>query len=84
VSINAATKALGVGAGKAADLQHHMTVSSRIVQEARSSKIVVKKLQYDLFQFKHMSWLLDFVIVLETVKTVLRKKGLLRESRKAQ
>lgn len=35
----------------------------------------VEKLQYDLFYIKHMSWLLDFVIVFETIKTVLVRKG---------
>jgi sugar transferase (PEP-CTERM system associated) len=35
----------------------------------------VEKLQYDLFYIKHMSWVLDLLIVLETVKTVLVKKG---------
>jgi sugar transferase (PEP-CTERM system associated) len=35
----------------------------------------VEKLQYDLFYIKHMSWVLDLLIVLETVKTVLVRKG---------
>lgn len=35
----------------------------------------VEKLQYDLFYIKNMSWMLDSLIILETVKTVLVKKG---------
>jgi sugar transferase (PEP-CTERM system associated) len=35
----------------------------------------VEKLQYDLFYIKNMSWVLDALIMLETVKTVLVKKG---------
>jgi sugar transferase (PEP-CTERM system associated) len=35
----------------------------------------VEKLQYDLFYIKNMSWILDVLIVFETVKTVLVKKG---------
>jgi lipopolysaccharide/colanic/teichoic acid biosynthesis glycosyltransferase len=35
----------------------------------------VEKLQYDLFYIKHMSWLLDCLIVFDTVKTVLFRKG---------
>jgi len=35
----------------------------------------VEKLQYDLFYIKHMSWLLDTVIVFETIKTVLVRRG---------
>lgn len=35
----------------------------------------VEKLQYDLFYIKHMSWLLDSIIVFETVKTVLVRRG---------
>jgi exopolysaccharide biosynthesis polyprenyl glycosylphosphotransferase len=35
----------------------------------------VEKLQYDLFYIKNMSWMLDALIVLETVKTVLVRKG---------
>lgn len=35
----------------------------------------VEKLQYDLFYIKHMSWLLDFLIAFETIKTVLVRKG---------
>lgn len=34
-----------------------------------------EKLQYDLFYIKHMSFPLDFYIVLETVKTVLVRRG---------
>ncbi|MBZ5538256.1 MAG: TIGR03013 family PEP-CTERM/XrtA system glycosyltransferase [Acidobacteriia bacterium] len=40
-----------------------------------SVRDAVEKLQYDLFYIKHMSWLLDFVIVFETVKTVLVRRG---------
>ena len=35
----------------------------------------VEKLQYDLFYIKNMSWVLDSLIMLETIKTVLVKKG---------
>jgi sugar transferase (PEP-CTERM system associated) len=35
----------------------------------------VEKLQYDLFYIKNMSWILDVLIVFETIKTVLVKKG---------
>lgn len=35
----------------------------------------VEKLQYDLFYIKNMSWVLDVLIVLETIKTVLVEKG---------
>jgi sugar transferase (PEP-CTERM system associated) len=35
----------------------------------------VEKLQYDLFYIKNMSWVLDGLIILETIKTVLVKKG---------
>jgi sugar transferase (PEP-CTERM system associated) len=35
----------------------------------------VQKLQYDLFYIKNMSWVLDGLIMLETIKTVLVKKG---------
>ena len=35
----------------------------------------VEKLQYDLFYIKNMSWMLDSLIILETIKTVLVKKG---------
>jgi sugar transferase (PEP-CTERM system associated) len=35
----------------------------------------VEKLQYDLFYIKNMSWVLDGLIMLETIKTVLVKKG---------
>ncbi|MBZ5495985.1 MAG: TIGR03013 family PEP-CTERM/XrtA system glycosyltransferase [Acidobacteriia bacterium] len=35
----------------------------------------VEKLQYDLFYIKHMSWLLDSVIIFETIKTVLVNRG---------
>jgi sugar transferase (PEP-CTERM system associated) len=35
----------------------------------------IEKLQYDLFYIKNMSWVLDSLIILETVKMVLVKKG---------
>lgn len=35
----------------------------------------VEKLQYDLFYIKNMSGLLDFVILFNTAKTVLVRKG---------
>jgi sugar transferase (PEP-CTERM system associated) len=41
----------------------------------RSVTDAVEKLQYDLFYIKHMSWLLDALIALETIKTVLVRRG---------
>lgn len=35
----------------------------------------VEKLQFDLFYIKHMSWLFDLVIILQTIKTVLVREG---------
>jgi sugar transferase (PEP-CTERM system associated) len=35
----------------------------------------IEKLQYDLFYIKNMSWILDALIMLQTVKTVLVKEG---------
>ena len=35
----------------------------------------IEKLQYDLFYIKNMSWVLDSLIILETIKTVLVRKG---------
>jgi len=35
----------------------------------------IEKLQYDLFYIKNMSWLLDVVILIDTAKTVLVRKG---------
>jgi sugar transferase (PEP-CTERM system associated) len=35
----------------------------------------VEKLQYDLFYIKNISWVLDGLIMIETIKTVLVKKG---------
>ena len=40
-----------------------------------SVRDAVEKLQYDLFYIKHMSWLLDSLIVFETIKTVLVRRG---------
>jgi sugar transferase (PEP-CTERM system associated) len=42
---------------------------------ANTLEHTVEKLQYDLFYIKNMSWVLDGLIVLETIKTVLVKKG---------
>ncbi len=42
---------------------------------ANSMDHTVEKLQYDLFYIKNMSWVLDSLIILETVKTVLVEKG---------
>ena len=42
---------------------------------ASSLDHTVEKLQYDLFYIKNMSWILDGLIILETVKTVLVKEG---------
>ena len=35
----------------------------------------VEKLQYDLFYIKNLSWLLDLIIIFDTAKTVLVRKG---------
>ena len=35
----------------------------------------IQKLQYDLFYIKNMSWVLDALIILETIKTVLVRRG---------
>jgi sugar transferase (PEP-CTERM system associated) len=42
---------------------------------ANTMEHTVQKLQYDLFYIKNMSWVLDSLILLETVKTVLVRKG---------
>jgi sugar transferase (PEP-CTERM system associated) len=42
---------------------------------ANTLEHTVEKLQYDLFYVKNMSTVLDALIVLETIKTVLMKKG---------
>jgi sugar transferase (PEP-CTERM system associated) len=42
---------------------------------ANSTEHTVEKLQYDLFYIKNMSWVLDALIIFETIKTVLVKKG---------
>jgi sugar transferase (PEP-CTERM system associated) len=42
---------------------------------ANSMDHTVEKLQYDLFYIKNMSWVLDSLIILETIKTVLVEKG---------
>jgi sugar transferase (PEP-CTERM system associated) len=41
----------------------------------QSVEDAMEKLQYDLFYIKNMSWLLDCVIVFDTVKTVLIRQG---------
>jgi len=35
----------------------------------------IEKLEYDLFYIKHMTWLLDSLILFETAKTILVHKG---------
>ncbi|MCX6551029.1 MAG: sugar transferase, partial [Acidobacteria bacterium] len=35
----------------------------------------MEKLQYDLFYIKNLSLVLDILIILSTVKTVLRREG---------
>jgi sugar transferase (PEP-CTERM system associated) len=42
---------------------------------ANSLEHTIEKLQYDLFYIKNMSWVLDTLIMLETIKTVLVRKG---------
>jgi sugar transferase (PEP-CTERM system associated) len=42
---------------------------------ANSVEHTIEKLQYDLFYIKNMSWILDALIILETAKTVLVRKG---------
>ena len=42
---------------------------------ASTTEHAVEKLQYDLFYIKNMSWILDGVIIFETIKTVLVEKG---------
>jgi sugar transferase (PEP-CTERM system associated) len=42
---------------------------------AKTMDHAMEKLQYDLFYVKNMSWILDALIMLETVKTVLVKEG---------
>jgi sugar transferase (PEP-CTERM system associated) len=42
---------------------------------ASSIEHTVEKLQYDLFYIKNMSLFLDFIILFETVKTVLMRRG---------
>jgi sugar transferase (PEP-CTERM system associated) len=42
---------------------------------ANSMEHTVEKLQYDLFYIKNMSWVLDALIIFETIKTVLVEKG---------
>jgi sugar transferase (PEP-CTERM system associated) len=42
---------------------------------ANTLEHTIEKLQYDLFYIKNMSWILDILIVLETVKTVMVKRG---------
>jgi len=40
-----------------------------------SAKDAMEKLQYDLFYIKHMSITLDLMIMLETMKTVILRRG---------
>jgi sugar transferase (PEP-CTERM system associated) len=42
---------------------------------ANSLEHTIEKLQYDLFYIKNMSWVLDTLILFETIKTVLVRKG---------
>lgn len=42
---------------------------------ANTLEHTVEKLQYDLFYIKNISWILDLLIVFETVKTVMVKSG---------
>lgn len=42
---------------------------------ANSVEHTIEKLQYDLFYIKNISWILDALIILETAKTVLVRKG---------
>jgi lipopolysaccharide/colanic/teichoic acid biosynthesis glycosyltransferase len=42
---------------------------------ANSIDNTVEKLQYDLFYIKNMSWILDSLILLQTIKTVLVERG---------
>jgi lipopolysaccharide/colanic/teichoic acid biosynthesis glycosyltransferase len=42
---------------------------------AASVEDAIEKLQYDLYYIKNLSIALDVVIVLETIKTVLTRKG---------
>jgi exopolysaccharide biosynthesis polyprenyl glycosylphosphotransferase len=42
---------------------------------ASSIEHTVEKLQYDLFYIKNMSLFLDFIILFETLKTVLMRRG---------
>lgn len=44
-------------------------------QYANSIEDSVEKLQYDLFYIKHMSLILDTIIVFETIKTILARPG---------
>jgi sugar transferase (PEP-CTERM system associated) len=42
---------------------------------ANTMEHTVEKLQFDLFYIKNMSWVLDGLIIFETIKTVLVRKG---------
>jgi sugar transferase (PEP-CTERM system associated) len=44
-------------------------------QYGNSVEDAVEKLQYDLFYIKNLSWLLDLIIIFDTAKTVLVRKG---------
>ncbi len=43
---------------------------------ANTMQHTIEKLQFDLFYIKNMSWLLDALILFETVKTVVLRRGL--------
>jgi lipopolysaccharide/colanic/teichoic acid biosynthesis glycosyltransferase len=42
---------------------------------ANSIEHSIEKLQYDLFYVKNMSWVLDSIILFQTIKTVLVRRG---------
>jgi lipopolysaccharide/colanic/teichoic acid biosynthesis glycosyltransferase len=44
-------------------------------QYGSSVEDAVEKLQYDLYYIKNLSIALDFVILLETLKTVIMRRG---------
>jgi len=44
-------------------------------QYASTLEHTIEKLQYDLFYIKNSSWVLDTIIVFETIKTVLVRQG---------
>jgi sugar transferase (PEP-CTERM system associated) len=42
---------------------------------AASVEDAIEKLQYDLYYVKHLSWWLDLLILAETIKTVVHRRG---------